>query len=264
MPSSENVTMASTVNSFDVVRSDIPRYRYLYFQDVTGEMHEDGPGVFIPQDKPTETSALFVKATQSSTCHYRAASSAINNDDGDFSHTCEDDVPNAWWMVELHQAQTIPGVTIINRGDGQYQDRIEGSEVEVLDSEMNVIASEEVLGVSSSYDIAFGENIQGRYIRIIQRSKSAPLNIGEVRLSGQTEWQYPLPNEFLFLADHRCSEANSRADSVALFCAGSCIRKGEGRRMIYALVDFLSLMLIISFFLDVKFLSRAIAQGTSL
>lgn len=38
-----------------------------------------------------------------------------------------------------------------------------------------------------------------------------------------------VPNapEFSFLADHRCSKANSRPDSLALFCAGSCIRKGE-------------------------------------
>eukprot|EP00559_Dactyliosolen_fragilissimus_P007792 CAMPEP_0184861662 /NCGR_PEP_ID=MMETSP0580-20130426/6290_1 /TAXON_ID=1118495 /ORGANISM="Dactyliosolen fragilissimus" /LENGTH=1463 /DNA_ID=CAMNT_0027359231 /DNA_START=285 /DNA_END=4674 /DNA_ORIENTATION=- len=31
--------------------------------------------------------------------------------------------------------------------------------------------------------------------------------------------------EFSFLADHRCNKANSRPDSLALFCAGSCIRK---------------------------------------
>ena len=38
-----------------------------------------------------------------------------------------------------------------------------------------------------------------------------------------------VPNapEFSFLADYRCSKANSRTDSFALFCAGSCIRKGK-------------------------------------
>ena len=38
-----------------------------------------------------------------------------------------------------------------------------------------------------------------------------------------------VPNapEFSFLADHRCNKANSRTNSFAYFCDGSCIRKGK-------------------------------------
>lgn len=42
-------------------------------------------------------------------------------------------------------------------------------------------------------------------------------------LSGEV----PNAPEFSFLADYRCNKANSRPDSLALFCAGSCIRKGK-------------------------------------
>ncbi|KAL7542580.1 hypothetical protein ACHAXR_011906 [Thalassiosira sp. AJA248-18] len=130
-----------------------------------------------------------VVASQSTTCHGGVASRAIDgNTDGNWyhnsvSHTCNE--PHAWLLVDLSQnyEYVINRVSVYNRNDC-CMDRLSNSEVQILNDEGTVIASELIPAgaVSSVFHFDF-DNVSGRYVRVY-KPVFGELEIAEVKVMG--------------------------------------------------------------------------------
>mmetsp|Transcript_6357 Transcript_6357/g.13907 ORF Transcript_6357/g.13907 Transcript_6357/m.13907 type:complete len:265 (+) Transcript_6357:160-954(+) len=120
-------------------------------------------------------------ATQSSTCHGGVPSRAIDgNTDGHWSrgsvqHTCTD--ANPWYMLDLGITRIINTVSLYNRQDC-CANRLGNTVVQVLDAEMNVVATEQVTNGIRLNSLNFG-NVEGRYVKVNKTEKGV-LNIAEL------------------------------------------------------------------------------------
>jgi putative heme-binding domain-containing protein len=84
------------------------------------------------------------KASQKNTAYGGEASRAIDGKrsgkfgDGGQTHTWEN-TPDPWWEVDLGAEQPITGITIYNRTDGGFGDRLKGFTLKVLDGSRSVV-----------------------------------------------------------------------------------------------------------------------------
>jgi azurin/glucose/arabinose dehydrogenase len=105
------------------------------------------------------------KAEQQSTAHNGSADRAIdgktggNYYDNSVTHTAEN-VDQPWWELDLGSEQPIDSLTIWNRTDGPYWNRMEGFELTVLDAKRGEVfkksgipASKDANGVSLTNDM---------------------------------------------------------------------------------------------------------------
>ena len=101
------------------------------------------------------------------------------------THTCGGSIP--WWKVDLGADQqfVITSVSVYNRSDGCCQDRNGNSNVEILDVDGNVLASQLIPGgdTSASWAFQFDSVEGGRYVRVI-KNVNGELNLAEVEVLG--------------------------------------------------------------------------------
>ena len=129
-------------------------------------------------------------ASQSSTCYKGYASRAIDGNydgqwnNGSVQHTCKE--TNGWWKVDLeaNKLHTIAKVKIYNRSDC-CKDRLGGkAEVQILDDEGTVVASQPIQGVLSVYTFDF-DNVVGRSVRV-PKPEYGNMQFAEVRVLGSS------------------------------------------------------------------------------
>eukprot|EP00547_Thalassionema_nitzschioides_P005356 CAMPEP_0194200236 /NCGR_PEP_ID=MMETSP0156-20130528/930_1 /TAXON_ID=33649 /ORGANISM="Thalassionema nitzschioides, Strain L26-B" /LENGTH=1934 /DNA_ID=CAMNT_0038925209 /DNA_START=189 /DNA_END=5989 /DNA_ORIENTATION=- len=129
-----------------------------------------------------------VTATQSSVCENGPAWKAIDGNTnqqwggGSIMHTCDNE--NHWWMVDLVLEQPISYVIVWNRLDC-CSDRLNDSELQILDSNQVVVSSQPVVNSLSTNHIYF-ENTVGRYVRLLKTGSSV-LNIAEVQVFAEAK-----------------------------------------------------------------------------
>jgi len=115
--------------------------------------------------------------------------SVMHTCDGADQCTCDPDQVSPWWMVDLGaDKHTITQVKIYNRVDC-CMNRMDSSEVQILDDQGTVVASQRVQGALPVYTFDF-DDVIGRSVRI-QKSQGV-LNIAEVEVMG---WSEPVPSE---------------------------------------------------------------------
>ena len=123
-------------------------------------------------------------ATQSSLCWGGVPSRAIDGNtaqnwgSNSISHTCNEATP--WWMVDLGSEQTIGTVVLWNRMDEGNRDRFIDSEVQVLDENEVVVASQPIINSISKNYIYF-EGVVGRYVRVL-KMRYGDMNIAELQV----------------------------------------------------------------------------------
>ena len=99
-------------------------------------------------------------------------------------HTCKE--TNGWWKVDLeaNKLHTIAKVKIYNRSDC-CKDRLGGkAEVQILDDEGTVVASQPIQGVLSVYTFDF-DNVVGRSVRVL-KPEYGNMQFAEVRVLGSS------------------------------------------------------------------------------
>jgi len=111
--------------------------------------------------------------------------SVMHTCDGADQCTCDPDQVSPWWMVDLgaDKQHTITQVKIYNRVDC-CMNRIESSEVQILDDQGAIVASQPIQGTLSVYTFDF-DNVIGRSVRI--KKSQGVLNIAEVEVMGWSE-----------------------------------------------------------------------------
>eukprot|EP00985_Skeletonema_marinoi_P024316 scaffold16804_cov299-Skeletonema_marinoi.AAC.1 len=123
-------------------------------------------------------------ATQSSLCWGGVPSRAIDGNTAQnwgsntITHTCNEDSP--WWMVDLGIEQVIGTVILYNRMDEGNRDRFIYSEVQVLDENDVVVASQPIINFISKNYIYF-DGVIGRYVRVI-KNRYGDMNIAELQV----------------------------------------------------------------------------------
>jgi len=126
-------------------------------------------------------------ASQSSVCWGGGPNRAIDgNTNGmwggnSVQHTCNEADP--WWQVDLGSELqgTISKVLVYNRRDC-CMDRFGNSEVQILDAQGTVVASQPIQGSLAMYTFDF-DNVSGQAVRV-QKIGSGALNIAEVKVMG--------------------------------------------------------------------------------
>lgn len=128
-----------------------------------------------------------VEASQSTTCHGGVASRAIDGNTngywhmGSVMHTC--DGTNSWWKVDLKRDDAIvTSVTVTNRKDC-CQDRLLNTNLEILDADGTVVATQAFEGIKDVYEFTFPQ-VVGRTVRI-QRNQWGVINVAEVQVFGK-------------------------------------------------------------------------------
>ena len=126
--------------------------------------------------------------SQSSTCWNGSATRAVDgNTNGAWAgssvtHTCREEKP--WWQVELGEEQyVISSIRLHNRVDACCMDRITDSQVQILDSEMNVLATRTIATPSETYSFTFDNVEGGKYVRVIKIA-AGTLQLSEVLVFG--------------------------------------------------------------------------------
>ena len=150
-------------------------------------------------------------ATQSTNYKTAHASLAIDgNTEGDYykansvTHTAIDG-QNPWWEVDLGSEQAVDSIVVWNRTDTNYESRLKGFRLILLDKDRNVlqretpklpmpsttvaIADEVLIDPESTVKIAWGEADREDPLRY--SSGAPPRTLGQVWRSGPTRWQLP-------------------------------------------------------------------------
>jgi len=134
--------------------------------------------------------ALNGIATQSTTGYGGLPEKAIDgNTDGDFnngsvSHTDTIDA-DKWWQVDLGEDKKIDDITIFNRTQGTYGERLNNYTVSVIDSEHNIVFSqffEDYPDPSININTGTG-GVIGQIVKITKTSEE-PITLAEVEVYG--------------------------------------------------------------------------------
>merc|ERR1711933_706261 len=97
---------------------------------------------------------------------------------GSVMHTCENS--NPWWKVDLGRDDVIiTKVTVYNRSDC-CQDRLLNTDLEILDADGKVVASQPFEAAKNVYHFTF-RSVVGRSVRL-NKSVGGVLNVGEVQV----------------------------------------------------------------------------------
>lgn len=134
--------------------------------------------------------ALNGIATQSTTGYGGLPERAIDgNTDGDFnngsvSHTDQIDA-DKWWQVDLGEDKKIDDITIHNRTEGSYSERLNNFTVSIIDSENNTIFSKLFVDYPNpSININTGlGGVIGQIVKISKTSEE-PITLAEVEVYG--------------------------------------------------------------------------------
>ena len=86
-------------------------------------------------------------------------------------------------MVDLGSEHLIMNVLIYNRWDECCRDRLNNCELQILDANSVVVASQPITNGISINDLDFASGVMGRYVRI-QMNDSGLLNLAEVMVMG--------------------------------------------------------------------------------
>lgn len=125
-------------------------------------------------------------ATQSSTVNDGSASRAVDGiTDGDWGNssvTHTDDVASPWWQVDLAGTEAITEVLVYNRTDC-CADRLSNFDVELLDTEGNVVASQHFAGVAPALTTVRFLAVPAQFVRV-QLVGTNPLSLAEVVVHG--------------------------------------------------------------------------------
>ncbi|MBU2951701.1 T9SS type A sorting domain-containing protein [Tamlana agarivorans] len=127
-------------------------------------------------------------ATQSTTAYAGVASRANDNntngayDDASVSHTGK--ATDEWWMVTLDNTYDIDEITVYNRTDAAYMDRLNNFTVEVLNSNDQIIFTKTITSTPNpSVTIPTG-NVVGNKVRVLQNKTGTALTLAEVEVYG--------------------------------------------------------------------------------
>ncbi|ALJ04719.1 hypothetical protein APS56_06055 [Pseudalgibacter alginicilyticus] len=134
--------------------------------------------------------ALNGLASQSTTAYDAPAERAIDgNSDGDFnngsvSHTAPMD-DDKWWQVDLGEDKKIEDITIYNRTQSTYSERLNNFTVSIIDSENNTVFSQFFVDYPDpSININTGtEGVIGQIVKI-SKSSDEPITLAEVEVYG--------------------------------------------------------------------------------
>jgi len=137
-------------------------------------------------EEPENLITTSAVATQDSTCYGGIPSRGIDgNTDGSWSHgsvfhTCDANYP--WWMVDLGRDDAhITKVSVYNRSDC-CQDRLLHTDVQILDAEGTILASQRINTVNLAHHFTF-PNVVGRSVRLYKHVYGV-LNVAEVEVLG--------------------------------------------------------------------------------
>ncbi|WP_372752097.1 carbohydrate-binding protein [Mariniflexile sp.] len=134
--------------------------------------------------------ALNGLASQSTTAYDAPAERAIDgNTDGDFnngsvSHTAPLD-NDKWWQVDLGEDKKIEYITIYNRTQQSYSERLNNFTVNIIDSENNTVFSQFFVDYPDpSVNINTGSGgVIGQIVKI-SKSSDEPITLAEVEVYG--------------------------------------------------------------------------------
>lgn len=128
-----------------------------------------------------------VQATQSSTCWnghpWRAVDGNTNGNWGSntITHTCGGG--DQWWMLDLGAVKGVEHVVVYNRWDECCRNRLHDSEVQILDQNGAVIASQPIINGIRMNDLYFASGTVGRYVRF-QKNANSDFTLAEVQVWG--------------------------------------------------------------------------------